>query len=147
MSDLTSRIEAERRQLLSMKQHQVALASGDLTEADIERMAIRRVESGKTSGRRPQRDREPSGTEPRLDFLGVYVCDEDEPLLPDPWWVAWAPVPNVAWMTLLSLPGSTRSTSCVMAVRATSPSTSTGHPRMAEPLRRPRRRSELKIEE
>lgn len=87
LSDLTRRIESERRQLLSMRQNQQALASGDLTEADIEAMAIERVRTGRTSGRRPQQ-REPSPAEPRLELLGWYYRDHGEPLLEDPWWIS-----------------------------------------------------------
>jgi hypothetical protein len=93
VTDIAKRIESEVRQLRSMKQHRDALASGELTEADIERMAVDRIRSGRTSGRRPRTAEvsAPAETETTLQYLGLYCRDAGVGLLDtDPWLIsAW----------------------------------------------------------
>lgn len=69
-------------QLRSMRQFR------DLSEDKIEAMAVERIRSGRTSGRRPQGPEDASSGAVRLEYLGMYHRDEGVPLFEEPWWIS-----------------------------------------------------------
>jgi hypothetical protein len=75
MKSLTQQIEAEARAIRGMKQYKAALDDGRLTQADIDTMAMERVQ------RRRANSTDAPTALPALELFNAYGVDAGQPLL------------------------------------------------------------------